>query len=172
MAIIVQERGDVMKREVTKRVAQLGLLLVMAIVAAGTQAKAQSLEYRLTANIPFDFTVADKKLPSGKYSIGRAQSNTGDLVLQINNVAGGGSLTRLTIPVNTVHPKEKGTLVFHRYGDQYFLYQVWPAGGSIGRALPKSRSERDVERKAQDTFGAAAMNTNHMEIVTIVVDRS
>jgi hypothetical protein len=161
-----------MKREVTKRVARLGLLLVIAIVAIGTQAKAQSLEYRLTANIPFDFTVADKKLPSGKYSIGRASTSTGDLVLQINNVGGHSTLSRLTLPVATARPKDKGTLVFHRYGDQYFLYQVWPAGGSVGRALPKSRSERDVERKAEDTFGAAAMNTNKMEIVTIVVDQS
>lgn len=161
-----------MKREVTKRVALLGLLLVMAIVGLGTQAKAQSLEYRLTANIPFDFTVADKKLPSGKYSIGRAETSTGDLVLQINNVGGHGTLSRLTVPVATVHPKDKGTLVFHRYGDQYFLYQVWPAGGSVGRALPKSRSERDVERKAQDTFGAAAVKSDKMEIVTIEVDQS
>jgi hypothetical protein len=161
-----------MKKEVAKGVVRLGLLLALAILAVGTQAKAQSLQYRLTANIPFDFTVADKKLPSGKYSIGRAQTSIGDLVLQINSVDGAGVLTRLTLPVATNNPKEKSTLVFHRYGDQYFLFQVWPAGGSVGRALPKSRSERDVERKAQDTFGAAAVKTNDMEIVTIVADQS
>jgi hypothetical protein len=160
-----------MKKEVTKGVARLGLLVVMAIVAAGAQANAQSLQYKLTANIPFDFSVGDKKLPAGDYSVQRGASMTGDLVLQISSDDGHATLTRLTVPVSTVRPKQKGTLVFHRYGNEYFLFEVWPAGGSVGRALPKSRSERDVARKVQDTIGAAAMKADTMEIVTVVVDQ-
>ena len=55
-----------MKKATVRGFAKLGLLAVMMIVAAGASAKAQSLDYRLTANIPFDFSVADKKLPAGK----------------------------------------------------------------------------------------------------------
>lgn len=138
-----------MKREAAKRFANVGLLVVMMIVAASASAKAQSLTYRLTANIPFDFSVADKKLPAGKYWISRGQLSTGDLIMQIRSVDGKANISRLTIPVVKTNPIAKGVLVFHRYGDEYFLSEVWPAGGLTGRELPKSRAERELERKAQ-----------------------
>jgi hypothetical protein len=52
-------RRVVMKKATVRGFAKFGLLAVMMIVAAGVSAKAQTLEYRLTANIPFDFSVAD-----------------------------------------------------------------------------------------------------------------
>jgi len=131
-----------------KVVVKFGLVAVFAMIAAVVPAKAQSLQYKLTANIPFDFTVMDKKLPAGKYSIGRAQNSNGDLVIQIARADGSDSVTRLTIPVLTRDPVKQGVLVFHQYGDEYFLYEIWPAGGHTGRALPKSRAERELERKS------------------------
>ena len=38
-------------------------------------------------------------------------------------------------------------LVFHRYGSQYFLAQIWTAGYEQGKELPKSSRESEV---AQD----------------------
>jgi hypothetical protein len=131
-----------------KVVVKFGLVAVFAMIAAVVPAKAQSLQYKLTANIPFDFTVLDKKLPAGKYSIGRAQNSNGDQVIQIARADGSDSVTRLTIPVLTLDPVKQGVLVFHQYGDEYFLYEIWPAGGHTGRALPKSRTERELERKS------------------------
>lgn len=129
-------------------VVKFGLLAVFAMIAAVVPAKAQSLQYKLTANIPFDFTVMDKKLPAGKYSIGRAQNSNGDLVIQIASADSRDSVTRLTIPVLTRDPVKRGVLVFRQYGDKYFLYEIWPAGGNTGRAFPKSRAERELERKS------------------------
>jgi len=34
--------------------------------------------------------------------------------------------------------------LFHRYGDQYFLFQVWAPGATIGRQFTKSRAERQL----------------------------
>ena len=144
-----------MKNALVKGFAKFGLLAVVMIIAASASAKAQSLEYRLTANIPFDFSIADKKLPAGKYWINRAQSGTGDTVIQIRSADGHENLTRLTIPVLTFNPMKTGVLVFHRYGDDYFLSKIWPAGGSTGRELVKSRVERDLARKSQDNQIAA-----------------
>lgn len=137
-----------MKKLIAKGFVTAGLLLAMTIIA-GVSAHAQSLQYKLTANIPFDFTVADKKLPAGKYSVRRAYESSGDTVLQISSIDGQESVNRFSIPVVTFNPKSKGSLVFHRYGEEYFLSQIWPAGGSTGRALPKTRSERELERKAR-----------------------
>jgi len=44
----------------------------------------------------------------------------------------------------------QGTLVFNRYGNDYYLSEVWPAGGSTGRELLKSHTERELARKAQE----------------------
>jgi hypothetical protein len=161
-----------MKNDVGKRFTKIGLLVVMIMIAAGTSANAQTLQYKLTANIPFDFTVADKKFEAGEYSFGRAQQTAGDTVVQIRSTDGHASLNRLTVPVLRPTPEDTGTLVFHRYGDEYFLFQIWPAGASTGRALPKSRDEKDAERKVHDNMiGMAATKKPKTEIVTVVADQ-
>ena len=136
-----------MKKVVASGLIKFGLFAAMVVMAAGATAKAQSLQYRLTVNIPFDFTVTDKKLPAGKYSISRAQQSNGDLVVQISSENGKESVARLTIPVVTREPANEGMLVFHQYEGEYFLYEIWPAGGQTGRALLKSRTERELEQK-------------------------
>jgi hypothetical protein len=41
-----------------------------------------------------------------------------------------------------------GKLIFNRYGNEYFLSQVWtPAMGGVG--LPKSKLEKEQEASAQ-----------------------
>jgi len=159
---IDSKRRVVMKRVAAKRFASVGLLVVMMIVAASASAKAQSLAYRLTANIPFDFSLAGKKLPAGKYWVSRGQQSNGDLILQIRSVDGHVDISRLTIPVVTRDPVSQGTLVFHRYGEEYFLSEVWPAGGLTGRELPKSRAERDLERKGPSDVVAITIRANNL----------
>ncbi len=155
-----------MKKATVQGFVKLGLLAVMMIVAAGVSAKAQSLDYKITANIPFDFSVADKKLPAGKYWISRAQQSQGDTIVQIRSTKGNANVLRLTIPVNTLYPTPSASLVFNRYGNEYFLSQVWPKGGSIGRGLTKSHNERELERKTQDNQ-IAAIKGPELETVTI-----
>jgi len=139
----------------------------MAIIVAGVSAQAQSLQYKLTVDIPFDFQVANQKLPAGKYSVGRAQETSGDTVLQIRSIDGQSTTNRFSIPIVTFNLKNRGELIFHRYGDQYFLSEVWPAGGGTGRAFLKTRTERDLERTAREN-GVAAAKAPKAEIVTLV----
>jgi hypothetical protein len=158
-----------MKNAVARRVTKLGLLAAMTVIAASVSASAQSLQYRLTANIPFDFSVAGTKLQAGKYWINRSQQGSGDMVVQISSPDGHSNVTRLTIPVSVFNPVTKSTLVFHRYGDQYFLSEVWPAGAATGREFPKTRAERELARQAQDS-GVAAVNTPDVKTITITVN--
>jgi hypothetical protein len=147
-------------------VAKMGLLAAMMIIAASVSANAQSLNYRLTANIPFDFSVGGQKLPAGKYWINRAQPSNGDLVIQIRSMDGHSNATRLTIPKSGFDPVQTSALVFNRYGDEYFLSEIWVAGGVTGRELTKSRAERELARKTQDN-GIAALNAPDVKTVTI-----
>lgn len=157
-----------MKKQLVNVLTRIGFLSMIALVTAVGSAQGQSLAYQIRANIPFDFIVADKKLPAGEYSIGRAQQETGDTFLRISSIDGRATAIRLTIPVQALDAKDDGTLVFRRYGDQYFLFQVWPAGSTTGRTLSKSRGEREIERNLPANSPAGKMARNVMvETVSI-----
>jgi len=141
-------------------------LLVMAIITAGASAQAQTLQYKLTVDIPFDFSVSGQKLPAGKYWIGRAQSSIGDTVVQIQSTDMHSVANRFSVPIVTFKSKKRGEVVFHRYDDQYFLSEVWPSGGGTGRAFLKTRAERDLAKSTRDN-GIAAVKSPKAEIVTV-----
>ena len=155
-----------MRKQVAKALGKIGLVIVIGIVMAVGSAQGQSLAYKIKAHIPFDFIVADKKLPAGDYSIARAQ-NSGDSVLLISSIDSVANVFSLTSAVQTLEPKNEGRLVFRRYGDQYFLFHVWAAGARTGRAIAKSRGERHLERIARD---AVASKANRVETVPLITD--
>jgi len=162
-----------MKKQLDRTLTRSGLLAVMAMVIAVGSVQGQSLRYKIKVNIPFDFVVADKKLTAGEYAIGRALQNSGDSLVLISSVDGRVRISRFSTAVESRDLQNKIAIVFHRYGDQYFLSQVWPPGGSTGRALIKSRGEREIERKlAEQSFTPASMmrKADAAETVTIVVD--
>lgn len=161
-----------MKKQFINVLTKIGFLSVMALVTAVGSAQAQSLSSTVRANIPFDFIVADKTLPAGEYSIGRVREDAGDSFLLIRSVDGRSNAVRSTLPVETRIAKDQGTLVFHRYGDQYFLFQVWAAGATTGSALSKSHGEREIERNlaANSPAGKMARNSGAVETVTIAGD--
>ena len=147
---------------VLKKVGPLGAILLATFV---TSAQAQSSGNRVTAQIPFDFSIGDRKLPAGRYSVGRIRQNSDDIVVSVDDENGRSKAIRTSIPVRQVDPNEHAKLVFHRYGDQYFLYQVWPAASTTGRQFPKSRTEREVAR-ANPSVGK--MNGDiHLDIVKV-----
>jgi len=147
-----------------KTTTKIAMLVLISIVALSALANAQTLGSRLKANIPFDFTVAGKKFAAGQYSIVRLNPSAGDQVLSISSVDD--HSFPLTIPVDTRVAKEKSTLVFHRYGDEYFLAQIWPAGATTGRAFFKSRRERQLEQEQRTV--AANKQDSMVETVTLV----
>ncbi len=59
-------------------------------------------------------------------------------------------------------------LVFHRYGNTYFLSQVWMAGSSVGREMRKTRQERAIERERIAVALKSDLNKPVYEVVEIV----
>jgi hypothetical protein len=126
---------------VLKKVSVLCAILFVTVVAS---AQGQTLGSRVRVNIPFDFHIGETKLASGKYSVGRARQNSDDVVMSVEDERGRAKAMRMSMPVLTRDATSKAKLVFHRYGDQYFLYQIWPAGATTGRQFLKSHSEREI----------------------------
>lgn len=158
-----------MRKHFVKALATVSLLIATMIVATG-QAQAQSLANPIRVNIPFDFVVGNKTLAAGEYYIKRAQPNSGDGMLSVTSVDGRTHLFRLTNALQTLDPKTRATLVFHRYGTQTFLAQVWPGSGTTGRELPKSRTERELERQAREAGRVGKKTTPVTEIVSIAAE--
>jgi hypothetical protein len=69
--------------------------------------------------------------------------------IAIRNSEKAAKILALTNGRESLEASETSKLVFHRYGSQYFLAQVWSAGNSEGRELPRSRAEREVASNNQ-----------------------
>ena len=111
-------------------------------LAAGTASLSADSFYQLRADIPFGFMVGSAVFPAGVYSVARVGSDASALVLRSSD--GRKSAAFLTFGTSSLEAREKASLVFNRYGDQYFLKEVWSVGDRTGRQLFPSRGEREL----------------------------
>lgn len=160
-----------MKIQFVKLIAKVSLLSAMVVltsVASVASAQGQSLGLRAKFNVPFDFAFGEKQFTAGKYSIGRAMHGSDDVMVSIADLGGHSKAIVLSNAVITSRANNRATLVFHRYGEEYFLVEVWPAGGTTGRALPETRRERSLHRQlATNTSGAKVARNIKRETVTV-----
>lgn len=116
------------------------VLIALGLLLAVNAAKAQ--EMNLKANIPFNFVVGNRVLPAGEYLLNSILPGSGVVALRDQDVP---STTAVgTIPCSLAAPSKTSKLVFHRMGNEYFLYQIWVEGRATGRELPKSRIEVEM----------------------------
>jgi len=111
-------------------------------LAVGTASLSADSFYHVRANIPFDFMVGSEAFPAGVYSIARVGNDVSALVLRSSD--GRESAAFLTIGTYSLKAHEEASLVFNRYGDQYFLKEVWTVGDLTGRQLFPSRGEQEL----------------------------
>lgn len=132
-----------MTKKMIKSLTMLAVVAALSLATAVMSADAQ-VSTKLVANIPFEFVVGSNEMAAGQYDIDRLTS--GGFVIRIRD-AKGNAATRLTSPIVRTTAPQKGKLVFHRYGNSYFLAEVWRAGDNNGRQLVKSSLEKNAERE-------------------------
>lgn len=120
-----------------KVIAILGIFFGLAV--ASVQAQAPS---RVEVKIPFEFSAGKTTLKPGVYTIRRMSGN----LITLRNVENKSSVI-LNAPVNLSSTDIEATerLVFNKYGDQYFLAQIWLTVDS-GRELLKEKKSQQPER--------------------------
>lgn len=152
-----------MARQIAKGLTMLMLLLTMALVTA-VAANGQS-QHKLNARIPFEFTVGDKMLAAGQYEISAVGVTQG--ALAIRGRESNDSVIRLAV---TKEPKEnkQARLVFHRYGNAYFLSEVWEGGDEVGRQLNASAQERGMKRELARVITGGAQPYEQVVILASV----
>ena len=120
-------------------------LILMAVFGLGiVPTKAQS-SYSIRAEVPFDFIVGSKTLPAGKITA-RKMSSSEAGPMEISNLKNGQMALRLGQRMSGTDASEIGKLVFRKYGNRYYLAQVWIPGYKA-MEINKSSSERAVENE-------------------------
>jgi hypothetical protein len=111
-------------------------MILAASLLVGTAMTAVAQD-KVHVNVPFDFTVRGTTLPAGSYTITRVREDNPEL-LSIRS-ADGRQLLAFTTGMDS-SPATAGSLVFHRYGEAYYLSEVKTAKGKY--TFPRSRPER------------------------------
>jgi hypothetical protein len=115
----------------------LGLLLATASAYAQTGV--------VKATVPFNFIVNKTQLPAGEYKIQPLGITGSAMAIQSPD----GKVVKAFLPIECTSPQAPKTskLVFHRYGAQYFLAEIWKSGNDRGQELPASGLETEIARE-------------------------
>jgi len=132
---------------------QLFVLLGLGMLV-GMSAFAQTVN--LKADVPFNFIIRGATLPAGEYTI---QGMGDGSAIAVRGASPKANTIVLSQRCTSRDAAKQSKLVFHRYGDRYFLSQVWIAGNDSGRELLKSPREMEVARDytVQDVVLFAAL---------------
>jgi hypothetical protein len=139
-------KSQLLKSQLLKSLSLSLVTLLLVFATSQVSANAQGRQH-VYAQIPFSFVVGDQTLSAGRYSIS-SEIMDGSALL-IKNVKAKGSAVRLTNPIQSRSSKTDTRLVFHRYGQAYFLAEVWQGGDSTGRVLRASKAERALQRQRE-----------------------
>jgi hypothetical protein len=124
--------------------------LVLAFVFSVYPSKAQAqIVGDLEVNIPFQFHAGNSKLPAGEYLIHFL--NDSDLaVMEISSVDGSTATLFQVQNIDAKAAPAKNELIFNKYGNRYFLAQLFEEGSSIGSQVLESDYEKKVSQQTAE----------------------
>ena len=154
-----------MKRNLLKAFTMLMLLVVLSLASAVASAQTPAAN-KVVATIPFEFNVGYKTMPAGDYSVQIIA--TANDALMIKNADSSVSALRLSEATSREKEKSHARLIFNRYGDKYFLSEVWNGVDKIGRRLIKSGDERAAEADANANREAAHASSERVEVAALL----
>jgi hypothetical protein len=137
----------------------LSIAFVICSVAAFAQAGSP-----LKVEIPFNFHIGNEKLTAGTYEIKRISSNS----FLFRNETGS---VQVVAQTPRVFDGEKSAtaenLVFNRYGNKYFLREIFSIRSNAGRGLYESKSEKMARQGWQDNEETAKNGKVEQVVVTM-----
>ena len=136
-----------------------GMLALAFLAAYAVQAQEPVL-----ANIPFAFTAGAMTLPAGEYRVQKLA--VGSAVLLIRGTDNSAATLVMSNVTEANRPQTKSKMIFHCYGNRYFLSQIWVEGNSRGIELPRSAQEKEAlqarnDKPEQVTIVARLMASDH-----------
>ena len=97
--------------------------------------------------VPFQFYAGDATLPAGGYYVGIDQT-FGRIIVTATDLSRSHFVLprRVTSSGNDLQ-EARVALIFHRYGDTYFLREVWRNGREQGFVIGETKAERQAARQ-------------------------
>ena len=123
-----------MKKVVLMAVAVSCLLVGMAVPASAQSGKPLILK----GEVPFAFVSGDRTIQAGQYSVEIKQT-------QVRFIDANGRPVQVVVsnPQRDSDREEQPRLVFHQYGETYFLWQIWTRDHKID--FRTSRTEYNLK---------------------------
>jgi hypothetical protein len=115
------------------------LILALALIVSVPMTQAQ---VRARASVPFDFSLDQKSMPAGTYEIG----SLGNKVLAVRNLDTREAslvIESMHVEVSQASDTPHAKLVFRKYGDQYFLAQIWDGQSRTGIGFAETKLEKE-----------------------------
>jgi hypothetical protein len=141
-------------------------VLVVGFATVFSQAaKAQSFETRVVAEIPFAFQAGGYRLAPGTYNMRMA----GDFLW----IKGDSDSVVMVVTKNSPRaPLSNSTVVFHRYGSQYFLREIRSAGDGSLLWTSETKAERRAKYE-EDAFhpNSAPAEDSKVEVALLASPR-
>jgi hypothetical protein len=115
------------------------LAVILAAAPSSVVSQAQDMGESVVVNVPFAFGDGSQNFAAGRYSIRMDEQK----VLAIRGESNSGFA--MAWFERDSHPAETTKVVFRRYGDQYFLSEIWIAGESSHTYRLPSKEEKREE---------------------------
>lgn len=132
-----------MTKQALKNFTMLSVVLMLTSVSVAAQSERSEI-----TSIPFNFTAGEKTLPAGEYVAKPDRKSSGVWVIQSRD--GRVSAFFTTNAVQASKTQQRTRLIFNRYGDQYFLSQIWITGNNSGRELFMPSVERELVKNKSE----------------------
>lgn len=121
------------------------LAIILSISAVLVSAASANASSSFTFEVDFDFQIGNTKYSKGKYRVSRKTQT----VLLFENLTEGKSRILLATPSNDrLSAYNESRLVFHKYGQKYFLRKV--SAPAVSAKVGMSRDEKEARRIAGD----------------------
>jgi hypothetical protein len=129
--------------------------MASAALLVGGASSARAQDERIASKVPFAFMVGRTELPAGSYEVRQAYADPA--IVSIVSEDGRDVAVAITIAGGAAVPTSGSSLVFRKFGDEYFLERVVSTGGT-GRdiVLTPRRMERDLALRSASGSATAA----------------
>jgi hypothetical protein len=130
-----------MKNSITSLVAS-GLVSCALAIGAATPSFAQSTPL-VKADIPFAFQANGKLMPAGTYRFSQENGS----IMRLSGSEKHAQAMAVARPDNGTKTATVSKVTFNKYGDHYFLHDVWVAGSTTSYRCTTTKQEKDIIRE-------------------------
>lgn len=147
------------------KIREAATVAALAVALASPAVHAQFMPERTQVVVPFGFEVGSTHLGPGRYIL----SNAGDEIVSIQD--GKHSVLTMATYETGTKPAASSKVVFYRYGNHYFLREIWRTGDPEYVRCQESKDERSIRREMHNNSRASISPESNVEVALMQLPR-